>query len=260
VRSLAVALVAFSSVTVVIGQKENDRFQTASITRSASDGELPICSVVVDRVTCLNQPMVDYIAIAQGVRPYLIVDSPEWVTQEHFDVDGKLPRGGRLQSNYTLSGPPAVRPDPPFENLLRERTALRVHHEAREIDAFDLVPLRDDGQFGPALCRDMATTCGFNRPSSAPPVGGRHFFAAGVEWQRLPQRIGLAAILADILRKPVIDRTGLSGPYSLEVATVSRDFAALFAGVRDQLGLVLQESRATLDVLVIDHIERPTEN
>src|SRR3954466_3166584 len=95
VRSLAVALVAFSSVTVVIGQKENDRFQTASITRSASDGELPICSVVVDRVACLNQPMVDYIAIAQGVRPYLIVDSPEWVTRERFDVDGKLPRGGR---------------------------------------------------------------------------------------------------------------------------------------------------------------------
>jgi uncharacterized protein (TIGR03435 family) len=259
VRTLAFALIVLCSVPVVIAQKESERFETASITRSASNDEGPICSVVVDRVTCLNQSMLDYIAIAEGVPPYLIVDAPEWVTRERFDVDGKLPRGGRLQSTYTVRAPPAVRPDPPFFNLLRERIGLGVHREARDIDVLELVPLRDDGQFGPALCLDMAT-CGFTRPSSPPPVGGRHFLMSGIEWQHLPQRLGLAAILAGILQKPVIDRTGLSGPYSLEVTTVSRDTAALFTAVREQLGLVLQESRATVDVLVVDHIEHPSEN
>jgi uncharacterized protein (TIGR03435 family) len=129
---------------------------------------------------------------------------------------------------YGVTGPPAVRPDPPFANLLRERVGLRAHGEARDIDVLDLVPLRDDGQFGPALCRDMATTCGFTTPSSPPRVGGRHFFASGTDWQYLPQRFGLAAVLADILRKPVIDHTGLSGPYRLEVTAVSRDPVALF--------------------------------
>jgi uncharacterized protein (TIGR03435 family) len=260
VRTLAVALVILCSVTVVIGQKENERFETASIKRSASNDEPSTCSVVVDRVTCLNQPMLDYIALALGGPRYLIVDAPEWVTRERFDVDGKLPRGGRLQAGYTLNGPPTVRPDPPFAHLLQERIGLRAHREGRDIDVLDLVPLRDDGQFGPALCRYMASTCGFTGPSSPPALGGRHFLVSGVDWQWLPQRAGLAGILAGILRKPVIDRTGLTGPFSVEVTTVSRDPAALFTAVREQLGLVLQESHATMDVLVIDHIEPPTEN
>ncbi len=66
-----------------------------------------------------------------------------------------------------------------------------------------------------------------------------------------------------IIGRPVVDRTGLSGiyAYSLEFArSEQEDRPSIFAALPDQLGIKLEASRAPVEVLVIDHIERPPEN
>jgi bla regulator protein blaR1 len=212
--------------------------------------------VVLERVWCANHSMLDYIAIAHGVPTYLIADLPEWATIERFDVEGQFPQGRRVPTYIVdFFYPAATRPQPPLANLLRERTGLRVHSERRELATYDLLPLRDDGQFGPSLCRGTGSEC----EASVTERGGddlRRFVSSGVEWNET-----FAAVLARELRRPVIDRTGLRGPFSLELRLPSdRDPDSYIAAVRDQLGLSLQESRAAMTVLVIDHIERPTAN
>jgi uncharacterized protein (TIGR03435 family) len=68
--------------------------------------------------------------------------------------------------------------------------------------------------------------------------------------------------------RPVFDRTGLEGPYDLDL-TFSSDVAVaagttealtLEGALREQLGLRLEPARAPVEVIVIDRAERPTEN
>ena len=87
----------------------------------------------------------------------------------------------------------------------------------------------------------------------------------------------LAARLAQIVRRPVIDRTGLTGMFDLDLAYAteypaagpgpsnglpppSLDAPSIFTAVREQLGLRLESTRSPLDVLVVDHAEKPIEN
>jgi uncharacterized protein (TIGR03435 family) len=64
--------------------------------------------------------------------------------------------------------------------------------------------------------------------------------------------------------RPVIDKTGLEGAYDCEMNWSQADSGGtgqfLFTAVRDQLGLTLKPSKGPVEVLVIDHVERPTEN
>jgi len=87
--------------------------------------------------------------------------------------------------------------------------------------------------------------------------------ATGLQWDAM-----LISVLSNALRKPVIDRTGLQGQFTVDL-TWSNDLmptadpgekVSIFTAVREQLGLTLQPSRTAVDVFVVDQIERPTEN
>jgi uncharacterized protein (TIGR03435 family) len=80
------------------------------------------------------------------------------------------------------------------------------------------------------------------------------------------------ALGAGVLNRPVVDRTGLSGRFNLRLswtpdgpatATEAGDPNAppdFFTSIQEQLGLKLVSTKAPIDVLVIDHIERPSDN
>jgi uncharacterized protein (TIGR03435 family) len=75
------------------------------------------------------------------------------------------------------------------------------------------------------------------------------------------------------LGRPVVDRTGLSGEYTLQLefpfrmpnapAAAGADESlapSLFTALQEQLGLKLQSARGNVDILVVDQAQRPTEN
>jgi uncharacterized protein (TIGR03435 family) len=81
----------------------------------------------------------------------------------------------------------------------------------------------------------------------------------------------LAVMLSNALRRPVIDRTGLTGNFSAtltwtpdtpsqnaDAPPVDPNGPALFTAIQEQLGLKLESSRDPVSVLVIDHLEKPT--
>jgi uncharacterized protein (TIGR03435 family) len=73
----------------------------------------------------------------------------------------------------------------------------------------------------------------------------------------------LATHLSDFVDRPVVDRTGLEGKYGVELEFSRRDgddLPSIFTAVQDQLGLRLETGKAPIEMLVIDHIEKASEN
>jgi len=73
----------------------------------------------------------------------------------------------------------------------------------------------------------------------------------------------LASLLSTASQRPVIDKTALEGNYEFDLKfsrTISDDAVSIFTAVQDQLGLKLETATASLDVLVVEHMERPTAN
>jgi uncharacterized protein (TIGR03435 family) len=187
---------------------------------------------------------------------YRVVGGPSWIATEAYDVVARMPDAPRALGDSALM----------LQALLAERFALRVHSETRELPAYALVRARRDGLWGDAMRR----TSGMCVPATERvgrgdqvPCGIRGGFmglsATGATMTRL------AVSLTPIVGRPVIDQTGLDGAFdfilrfSADGAVDSR-FPLIFTALQEQLGLRLESGRASVQILVIDHVERSTEN
>ncbi len=143
-------------------------------------------------------------------------------------------------------------------SLLEDRFHLNVHRETKESSVYDLVA----GKNGPTLRETQATND--STTSSSP---GR---TSGIG-----ATIGmLAASLASITGRPVVDKTGLTGKYDYELEwtpepdTLRPDSPepgpaggiAIFTALQEKLGLKLESAKGPVDTVVIDRIERPSDN
>jgi uncharacterized protein (TIGR03435 family) len=179
--------------------------------------------------------------------------------------------------------------------LLADRFKLAVHVEQREQPVYDLVLARSDGRLGPGIkpseadciaraAAQRAVAEAARAAGTLPPPPPRPDFTAGVPpctmFMTGPRMEGDATMeaLARLLRgatgRMVVDKTGLTGSYRLvmeydRLAAIRGPDAAptagspppsVFTAVQDQLGLKLEPSKALLDTLIIDRLERPTEN
>jgi uncharacterized protein (TIGR03435 family) len=169
--------------------------------------------------------------------------------------------------------------------LLSDRFKLRVHREVRDGPVYQLLKARADRRLGPQL-RRTALDCAAVRRSGIRPVlppgeivppCSSEIFPDGEEWhikgtgmtlQRLTELLqsdGSWSKGGGVDRK-VIDRTGLDGEFDVqlewawEASPNANDGRTLFSALQQQLGLRLQPARGTIDVLVIDSLQLPTEN
>lgn len=222
---------------------------------------------------------------------YQIVGLPGWIDSERYAIRAKAPEGTPPTANNVL-----------LLNLLKDRFQLAMHLETRDLPIFNLVLARADGRLGPDLkptsaeCqatiaeRAAAAKAAAGRggpPPSFPPLPGPgEAMPCGFgrsnpgnmafSGRTLPQFV---LTLSDLARRPVIDKTGLSGMYDISLrfaadsAAAAGPFALLGAptptpvdpdapsfstAVQEQLGLRLENARGPVEVVVIDKIERPT--
>jgi uncharacterized protein (TIGR03435 family) len=173
-----------------------------------------------------------------------------------------------------------------MQALLAERFKLVVHRETREVSIDALVMARADRRLGPNLtpaafdCDALrAAFARGERPTPPPPNGDRPVCGA----RTVPGRFLVGGYpIADFARnlsgfvggRPIVDRTGLTGLYDLELTwtpdtpPAGRDGApppgfdpngpSLFTAVQEQLGLRLEATTGPVEVLVIDSANRPT--
>jgi uncharacterized protein (TIGR03435 family) len=237
---------------------EPPRFAAATVRRNLS-GEQRVDAQTSPggRVTITNTSIRDLIRNVFGLADFQITGGPDWLSGERYDI-------------VATAGTDAARPQLMLmmRELLAERLKLAFHYEMRETPVYALRLVRADRRLGPQLratgidctaasaaaARDATQrACGFD-------VSGRSLTATGMSIASLTQRLALLS------GRTVTDHTGLAGLYDLQlrwapdgISSAGGDDPSLFTALREQLGLTLDSTRAPVQVLVIDAVERPTE-
>jgi uncharacterized protein (TIGR03435 family) len=183
------------------------------------------------------------IQIAFGVDGNQISGSPKWLDSDLFDVAAK-PENGILLSREELR--------PRLQNLLQQRFHLATHFDTKMVRGYALVA----AQGGPKL----KATAGDRLPGFRIYVGpGR---LEGINWS-MPY---LAAMLQKPAGLPVADKTGIAGSYDIKLEfapdiETDSPLPSLFTALRERLGLELKAQKVSVQILVIDHLDRvPTDN
>jgi len=200
-----------------------------------------------------------------------VVSGPAWIDSEGYDIDAK----------------PAANTDPKqiwlmWQTLLADRFKLRLHRETREFPIYDLTAAKG----GPKLPAAKAAGC-VSFPPGTPP---RHVpgkvdcgYVSGPGSQpgcciirgRKVHVADLVRELASVLDRPVLDKTEFTGEFDLDLSFTPDDalrgfpgvarpayptLPNIFAALEEQLGLKLVPAKGPVEVLVVDHAERPATN
>jgi uncharacterized protein (TIGR03435 family) len=198
---------------------------------------------------------------------FQIVGGPSWIDEERYDVQA----APVAQSRDRIATPQeiAVR----IQALMADRFKLVLRPETREMQLYDLRLARPDAlrvnagtcaprAAEPKAADDVRPYCGLlSRPDSG---GLEHLVGTGV---RIPV---LARRLQQLVEAIVVDQTDLAAAYDFTLDYVRpRNFAdrqdatdgvSIFTALQEQMGLRLVPRRGPVEVMVIDRIERPTEN
>ena len=287
--ALAVALAAFTAHGAAQSQTSPTQrpaaspgsrltFEVASIKRNVSGD--PNASIRVQpggQMTVTNNSLYNLIRNAYGTQRFEMIPGanlPSWIDSDKWDIVAKPPAGApEVQEQMQLR----------LRSLLEDRFKLAARREMREMPIYELIVARTDGQLGKQIkpSGDECTAQGRARAAGEQPppmpTGGFCGTRTGngtVSMKGVPLS-NFVRNLGGMTGRFVIDKTGLTGPYDLDLqwtpdptaaggpaqgAPGPGDGASLFAAIQEQLGLKLEARRAPVEVLVIDSAERPTED
>jgi len=191
------------------------------------------------------------ILTAYRIQMHQLSSGPGWIYEDRFDVNALA---GRSVTNQELSLM--------LQDVLAERFRLKVHREVKEATVYALVPAKKSPKLD-AAGTDPSAKRGF--PSLRLSRSSVRITPAKATMKEF------ADWLSGVLKSPVSDETGLDGSYrfSLDYAIpdsrpeedpAAIEAPSIFTAVQEQLGLKLEPRKGTAEILVIDHIERPSEN
>jgi len=236
------------------------RFEVASLKPSTGErsgaGIRPAAGG--ERYVAVNCPLRLMIQVAWRVKAEQILGGPAWLASDRFDLEAKAGKPSSTDELHVM-----------LMNMLADRLRLRFHHESNEMPIYALLV----DKAGPKLTAHPATNAGqvwidqteekalhvTIKATSAP----MNYFAF---------RLGLG------MDRPVVDLTGLHEAYDFNLKYTRQlppDFPpggrlngeepdtsgpTVYAALKQQLGLDLRPQKGQADVIVIDHVERPSEN
>jgi uncharacterized protein (TIGR03435 family) len=185
---------------------------------------------------------------AYGVLDYQILGAADWVRSldAHYTIIAKV-EGDAEPSRALVKEM--------LQTLLAERFQLRLHRESQPRQILALVVGKD----------------GVKMKESEPEArSGVRYRSGDMNGSRLNMAY-LAVFLSNQMKQPIIDKTELKGLYDFTLrwtpdeapetsATPDQRAASIYTAVQEQLGLKLVSQKGDMEVLVIDHVEKPTEN
>jgi uncharacterized protein (TIGR03435 family) len=214
------------------------------------------------RFTSSNASLWMLLHYAFQLQPYQIAGIPDWIKSEHYDVDAKP-----AEAHPNFDDIPLM-----LQGVLEDRFQLKYHWETREQRVYNLVVMKPGKLRASILKGDCPPP--LSNPEWLPkdaPCGGLPNSPGHTKGYNLTAR-DLAGNLSWLLSKPVSDKTNLAGKYDIELqwtpesiemrsaAYPEHDAPNIFTAIQEQLGLKLQPARGPVRVLVIDRVEKPSDN
>jgi uncharacterized protein (TIGR03435 family) len=222
---------------------------------------------------------------AYGVKDFQISGGPSWISSDRYDVDAKVEDSVVVELEKLPPNQRGERQMLMVQSLLADRFKLKVSHTAKELPIYALVVAKNGTKLHEAKAGDTYPN-GIKGPDGRP-VGGTGMMRMGpgqLTGQGLPMA-SLAGLLSQQLGRTVMDQTGLKGNYDFTlqwtpdqrpvampvgpvggssgpdgVPSSDSSGASIFTALQEQLGLKLESTKGPVDIIVIDHIERPSEN
>src|SRR3954468_2530033 len=279
VRGLAAlrdTLCVFTLLGVTLAAQAPLEFEVASIKRNTSgDRGNSMRSMPDGTEVMVNSPISTFIGAAYPSQSGQYVGLPDWARTERYDVTVKAPAGTTREQERQM-----------WRALFAERMKLAAHDETTEQPIYNLVLARTDGRLGPKLkpsAHDCIAESAAARQGGGPPpplttdadfldscgmrMGAGRIIGGGMTMQ------GFTFNLRGLSGRVVQDKTGLKGFYAMDFTYAEpnqgggtpragdpTDAPSVFTALQEQLGLKLEPDKMLLQHVVIDHIERPTEN
>jgi len=243
-------------------------FDVASVKpNKTGDVRFTITSLAGGRFLATNASLKMLITTAYGVRDSEIAGGPNWIDTDKFDVEAK-----------TVGTIPAGQMCLMLQSLLEDRFQLKTHRQTRDLPVYELVVAKNGSKM--RLSEDQkppspppqsqigaAPLRGVERPRpGAIRMGRGDLWGDGVPWATI------VAVISQVAGRPVIDKTDLKGFYDfkLQFTPEGQDLAAgpfadspgtsLFTAIQEQLGLKLESAKRPGEIIVVDGVEKPSEN
>jgi uncharacterized protein (TIGR03435 family) len=210
--------------------------------------------------TATNVTLLDLIAEAYGIKSDLVSNAPGWMSSLRFDVQAKVLDADDLDLQRFSD----KERGPILQAMLAEKFQLKMHPETKTLAVYELVPAK-----GGVKVKQSAPVEG-----AAPmPLDGNYTVHNGEIDGHGMTMVSVAATLTDVVRRKVIDKTGLTGGYDVDLKWTPEEALnggkdsggsdaapPIFTAVQEQLGLKLQAGKGPVETLVVDHVEKPAEN
>ena len=268
-------VLAIAGITTVVmpmasqSPEQKPSFEVASVKPSTSGkNRVAIMEQPGGRFVATNVSLTMLMDTAYRVRAFQILGGPNWIGTDRWNIEAKADEGS--------IPPPSGQPDPTeidpmtlmLQSLIEDRFHLKMRHETRQLPAYVLTVAKG----GPKMeaAETGAGTLPYKKATKS--AGTR------INAQRLTMA-ELAEMLSRRMGYPVRDMTGLTGAYrvALEWAAENKvqkpdkgkpakdtaggkDRPSIFTALQEQLGLKLESAKGPVEVLVVDSVQKPSEN
>jgi uncharacterized protein (TIGR03435 family) len=212
---------------------------------------------------------------AYDVESFQIAGAPGWIKSDHYDIIAKA--DDNLTSEQVAG--------PVLQTLLEDRFKLKIHRETKELPVYALTVAKN----GLKLQKSSCTPFDVNNPPPPPRPGEKLPYicgsvregGSGLNWTLEALGMSMTELARNLslrLDRTVVDKTGSKETFDVHL-NYAREFAAggpgkssdptaavdssrpsIFTAMQEQLGLRLESAKGPVEVLVIDHVEKPSAN
>lgn len=218
------------------------------------------------------------LTVAYDVREFQIAGGPSWISADRYDIlaktagsDSERPPSDPRQLTDAQMKTAREQMQQRLQALLAERCQLTIHRETKEQPVYALLVGKNGPKIQPVEAKD----------GGSPPrmmMGRGMLNGQGVELQML------ATVLSNQLGRPVLDRTSLKGHFDIKLEWTpdpgqsmtplggapppgvqappppDPNGPSIFTAIQEQLGLRLESQKGPVEMIVIDRVEKPSEN
>jgi uncharacterized protein (TIGR03435 family) len=258
-------LLAFTSIAIVLptpaqekspaaqeASAETPAFEVSSIRPNKAGDRGMMMRFIPGGFSANNIDTHTLLMTAFGIRlPDLVIGMPGWASTERYNIEAKMDAETYEAMQKLLPKERSAQYRLMLQSLLADRYKLKVHYETKEIPVYALVVAKGGFKLKPNTQTGNSTSS----------MGGGEFTSKSMPIA------GLAVTLSGEAGRIIEDKTGIEGSYDItlhwapEQERASDDSRpSIFTALQEELGLKLEPTKAPEKILVIDHIEKPSDN
>jgi bla regulator protein blaR1 len=261
---------------------ESHGFEADSVKPHNSSGavEMSRVSFTPYGFSATNVTLQTLIRDVYRVQESQISGAPNWLNSDRYDIEARMEKSvaDELRKLDPMQSLPARQRM--LQALLADRCKLTLHRETKDLPVYALAIAENDPTLQEAKPGDTYAN-GIKGPNGHPGGPGNISMGRGTLTGSALSMADFVRALSDQLGRPVLDRTGLTGKYDLTLQWTPDDNqlpmlretesihsapppapsgSSLFTVIQEQLGLELESQDSPMEILVIDHVEKPSEN